>query len=149
MERNNENPWSMACHLTALTGYIIPFGGIFAPLIVWLLKKNTNPRIEKEGRKSLNFQITWLILGLALFLMIFFSMAILAVIRANFFLTILNFFLVAVMSGYFVAGIYFIIKNSILAFKNQPTIYPLSLEFIRQHEFHDEDPRPTLPDPQN
>ncbi|MGD9347919.1 MAG: DUF4870 domain-containing protein, partial [Candidatus Aminicenantes bacterium] len=31
-----ERSWGMFCHLAALAGYIIPFGNIIGPLIIWL-----------------------------------------------------------------------------------------------------------------
>jgi hypothetical protein len=30
----------MLCHLSALAGYIIPFGNVLGPLLVWQIKKN-------------------------------------------------------------------------------------------------------------
>jgi hypothetical protein len=35
-----ERTWGMFCHLAALAGYIIPFGNIIGPLIIWLIKKD-------------------------------------------------------------------------------------------------------------
>ena len=40
----------------------IIFGiGIFAPLIIWLVKKNDSPFVEANARESLNFQLTVII----------------------------------------------------------------------------------------
>src|SRR5690606_38975140 len=47
-----------ACHLAALSGFIIPLGNILGPLIVWLIKKDTMPLVDKHGKEALNFQIT-------------------------------------------------------------------------------------------
>jgi len=51
----------MACHLAALSGFIIPLGNIVGPLVVWLIKKDTMPMVNQHGKESLNFQITVLI----------------------------------------------------------------------------------------
>jgi len=54
--------WSMICHLAALAGLLIPFGGIIGPLLVWQIKKNDLPEIDPHGKESVNFQITVLII---------------------------------------------------------------------------------------
>ena len=51
----------MGCHLAALSGFVIPFGNIIGPLIIWLIKKDTMPLVDQHGRESLNFQITVMI----------------------------------------------------------------------------------------
>lgn len=48
----------MLCHLTALAGYLIPFGWLLGPLIVWLVKKQDYPFVDEQGKEALNFQIT-------------------------------------------------------------------------------------------
>jgi uncharacterized protein len=53
--------WAMACHLVALSGFVIPFGTIIGPLIVWLIKKDTMPLVDQHGKEALNFQITVMI----------------------------------------------------------------------------------------
>lgn len=50
--------WGMLAHLSALAGYIIPFGNIIGPLIVWAIKKDESPFIADQGKESMNFQIT-------------------------------------------------------------------------------------------
>jgi len=51
--------WGMLCHLTALTAFVgIPFGNILGPLIIWLIKKNDHVFVDKQGKESLNFQIS-------------------------------------------------------------------------------------------
>jgi uncharacterized Tic20 family protein len=50
--------WNMLCHLSALAGFVIPFGNILGPLLVWQIKKNEIPSVEAHGKAALNFQIT-------------------------------------------------------------------------------------------
>ena len=57
--------WNMLCHLSALAGFVIPFGNILGPLIIWQIKKNEFPSVEIHGKASLNFQITVFIAVLA------------------------------------------------------------------------------------
>lgn len=48
----------MFAHLSALAGFLIPFGNILGPLVVWLVKKDTMPFVDDQAKESLNFQIT-------------------------------------------------------------------------------------------
>lgn len=51
--------WAMFMHLSALIGYfLVPFGSIVAPLVMWQMKKNESPFIDEQGKEALNFQIT-------------------------------------------------------------------------------------------
>jgi len=53
-----EKQWALFAHLSALAGFIIPFGSIIGPLIIWLIKKDTMPFVDDQGKEALNFQIT-------------------------------------------------------------------------------------------
>ncbi len=71
-EESQERIWGMLCHLTALLGLAgIPFGNIFGPLLVWLYKKKAYAMVDKQGRESLNFQLTMTILVLIAALLIY------------------------------------------------------------------------------
>ena len=54
----DEQNWAMICHLSALAGFLIPFGNIVGPLIVWLIKRAEMPMVDVHGKEALNFQIT-------------------------------------------------------------------------------------------
>jgi uncharacterized Tic20 family protein len=67
--------WAMACHLAGLSAYIgVPFGHIFGPLLVWLIKKDEIPLVKDQGREALNFGITltifYVVCGLLVFVLI-------------------------------------------------------------------------------
>ncbi len=57
----DERTMAMLCHLLALSGYVIPFGNIIGPLIIWLLKREQSWFIDDQGKESLNFQISLII----------------------------------------------------------------------------------------
>ncbi len=59
-----ERNWAMACHLASLAGFIIPFGNILGPLIIWLVKKEEFPLVDDQGKEAVNFQITVFLMGL-------------------------------------------------------------------------------------
>jgi uncharacterized Tic20 family protein len=54
----NVRLWAMFCHFAAFFGLIFPFGNLLGPLIVWQLKKESDPFIDAQGKEALNFQIT-------------------------------------------------------------------------------------------
>lgn len=55
---SEECQWAMFAHLSALIGFVIPFGTIIGPLVVWQMKKNDMPFVAQQGVEALNFQIT-------------------------------------------------------------------------------------------
>ena len=46
---------AMLCHLLAI------FTSFIGPLIIWLVKKDTSPFVDDQGKESLNFQLTMLL----------------------------------------------------------------------------------------
>jgi uncharacterized Tic20 family protein len=107
--------WGMLCHLTALLGMIgIPLGNVLGPLIVWLVKKNTYPFVNEQGRESLNFQLSMTIYAIAAALLIYIKMgmALLLVVAG------INFFL--------------IIIASIRAFNGETYTYPFTIRLIKK-----------------
>lgn len=65
LEQNQEaRNWAMIAHLSSLVGFIIPFGSILGPLIVWLVKKEEMPFVDEQGKEALNFQISLTIYGI-------------------------------------------------------------------------------------
>lgn len=61
----------MLCHLLAACGFVVPFGGVIGPLVMWLVKKDEVAFVDFHGKESLNFQITVLIPVLPLVAMLF------------------------------------------------------------------------------
>jgi uncharacterized Tic20 family protein len=57
----DERLYGMLCHLLSFCGYVIPLGHIIGPLAIWLAKKDESAFVDRQGRESLNFQITMLI----------------------------------------------------------------------------------------
>ena len=55
--------WAMAAHLAGFCGFLVPFGSIIGPLVVWLIKKDEMPFVDDQGKEALNFQITVAIAG--------------------------------------------------------------------------------------
>ena len=45
-------------HLTQLLSYVIGFGGLIAPLIIWLTSKNSVEGMDEHGKAILNLQLS-------------------------------------------------------------------------------------------
>lgn len=78
------NTWAMIVHLSALTGYLFPIAGnIGGPLIIWIIKKDEMPEVDRHGKAALNFQISvliymavaWTIVGLLCVVVVGFFLA--------------------------------------------------------------------------
>jgi len=63
--------WSMLAHLSALAGYVVPFGSILGPILVWQLKKHEFPTVVAHAREALNFQLSCIVYLLVSALLIF------------------------------------------------------------------------------
>ncbi|HBX56182.1 DUF4870 domain-containing protein [Pseudomonas sp. UBA2684] len=50
--------WAMFCHFAAFLGFVFPFGNLIGPLIVWQIKKDSDPFVDAQGKEALNFQIS-------------------------------------------------------------------------------------------
>jgi uncharacterized Tic20 family protein len=68
---NDERTWGLLAHLSALSGFVVPFGNVLGPLIVWQVKKNEMAFVDDQGKEALNFQITLLLELLVAFLLCF------------------------------------------------------------------------------
>ncbi len=88
------NTWAMLCHLSGLIGYLANgFGSVVGPLVVWLVKKDEIPEVDRHGKEALNFNISVMIYGFALgiFTAITFGVGIILVIPAAIALVVFHF----------------------------------------------------------
>lgn len=57
--------WAMILHLSVFAGYVVPFAGLIAPILIWQLKKQQLPELDAHGREVTNFLISMFIYGAA------------------------------------------------------------------------------------
>ena len=50
--------WAMFCHFAAFLCFVFPFGNLIGPLIVWQVKRESDPFVDRQGKEAMNFQIT-------------------------------------------------------------------------------------------
>ena len=51
----------MALHLSQFAGYVVPFAGFIAPIVIWQVKKSEMPEIDLHGRIVLNWIVSLVI----------------------------------------------------------------------------------------
>ncbi len=109
---SEENTMAMLCHLSALAGFILPFGSILGPLVVWLVKKDEMSIVDRHGRDSINFQLTMLIAYIVSFILIF---------------AVIGIILLPVVALF---SFIMVIVASIKAYEGKEFTYPLSFKFL-------------------
>ncbi len=77
----DERTWGLIAHLSAFALFIFPVAGnILAPLIIWLMRRDTSAFVDAEAKEALNFNISvslgWIVCGLLTFLLIGFPLGI-------------------------------------------------------------------------
>lgn len=112
--------WAMWCHLSALSGYIVPMGNILGPLIIWQLKKDQFQEVDRHGREALNFQLSVLIYllggGVVAVLLSFFC---------------IGFLLIPALAAVGIAALVLSIIAGVKASEGQFYEYPLNLRLIK------------------
>ena len=105
--------WGMMCHLSALLMFVIPFGNIIGPVVIWLVKKDVSPFVNEQGKESLNFQISMTIyIFVALILM----------------LLVVGILLLIILG---VAELILVIVASVQANDGKTYRYPFAMRFIK------------------
>lgn len=109
---SDEKNMAMLGHLSALSGFIIPFANIVAPLVVWQLKKDTMPFAAEQAKEALNFNIT---------------VSIAAVIAGVLTLVLIGLILLPIIG---IAWLVFTIIAGIAASKGENYRYPFALRLV-------------------
>ncbi len=55
--------WAMMLHFSILAGFVIPFAGLIAPILIWQLKKEDMPEIVPHAHVVMNWLITAMVYG--------------------------------------------------------------------------------------
>ncbi len=113
MNEKDAKTWAMLCHIGAFAGYIIPFGHIIAPLVIWLIKKDESPFVDDQGKESLNFQI---------------SMSIYAIIAALLTLVVIG---IVLLIAVVIFDVIMVIIAAVRANNGERYRYPLCMRFIK------------------
>ncbi|MFC3120619.1 DUF4870 domain-containing protein [Agaribacter flavus] len=116
----NFKPWGMELkvylmlmHLSTLAGFVIPFGGLILPIVMWVTNKENSKDIDEHGKVVMNWVISAIIYSIIC--------------------TILTFILIGIL-GFIVLGICALVFAIIGAIKANDGIlwhYPLSIKFFK------------------
>lgn len=95
---SSDRTWGILVHAAAFAGFLVPFGNILGPLLVWAIKKDESRFVDENGKQAVNFQITWTVLlfvaALSIFVLVglilvplvalaWFVLIVIAIIRAS------------------------------------------------------------------
>jgi len=100
-------------HLSQLLNFIVPFGGVIAPIVIWQMKKDEIPALDAHGKMIVNWMISGLIYSVVSF--------VLAFVLIGF----IGFIALAIM------GIVFPIIGGIKANNGEFWEYPLTIKFLK------------------
>ncbi len=103
----------MFLHLSQLLNFVIPFGGIIAPILIWQLKKDEMPTLDAHGKMVANWMISALIYGVV--------SSVLAIVLIGF----------LGLAALFVMGVAFPIVGALKANKGELWEYPLTIKFLK------------------
>ncbi len=113
MESKDVRSWALLCHLSAFSGYVIPLGNIFGPLLIYLLKRDEMPAIEEHGKEALNFNLS---LTIYIILAAFLSIILIGI---------------PILIGLVILSLVATILAAIKADDGELYRYPLTIRFIR------------------
>lgn len=112
-DSTQERNWDTGLHFSALSIYVgIPLGNIIAPLVIWLMKKDSMPAVDAAGKAALNFNI---------------SVAIYFLVAIPFVFILIGIPLVIALIAFHVV---FTILAGLAANKGNAFTYPLAIRFI-------------------
>lgn len=113
LQTPDERQMGMFLHLSQLLNFVIPFGGVLAPIILWQTQKDKMPALDAHGKMVTNWLISsliyWIISG------------VLAIILIGF----------LGMLALFIMGIAFPIMGGIKANNGEFWEYPLTIKFLK------------------
>ena len=105
--------WAVVLHLSQFAGYLVPFAGLLAPILIWQLKKNDVPGLDEHGKIIANWMLSAFIYGIACFFLTF---------------VVIGFLGFLVLGG---MAIVYPIIGAIKANDGIPWKYPLSIGFFQ------------------
>jgi uncharacterized Tic20 family protein len=109
----DERNMGIAVQVSSFAGYIIPFGSILGPFVVWLMKRDEMPFVDECGRNCINFKI---------------SLMIYMMISAVLMLVGIGFLLIGVLA---IVDIVFTIIAAMKASEGVSYKYPMTIKFLK------------------
>lgn len=121
-------------NLSALSFIVFPILGVIIPMVLWISKKDKIKNFNINGKKLLNFQITWCICLFSSYILIFLSI----IFKINPFPRYWSIYnlvgpeLIILFSiALYVINSIFIIFNTVRAYRKMNVIYQPAIPFLR------------------
>lgn len=118
-----DTSYATIIHLSSFAQFIIPFGGIIVPLILWLIKKDKDSFVDAHGKSCVNFEMSLLIYS--------FTLALLLIPITLFTLGIGLILIVLAAIPLFIAYIIVKIQAASQASKGEYYQYPFTIEIVK------------------
>jgi len=113
LQTPDQRQMGLFLHLSQLAGFVIPFGGIILPVVLWQTQKEKMPALDAHGKMVVNFMLSVLIYLIASVVLMFVLVG---------FLTML---------AVIVIHIVFPIIGAIKANNGELWEYPLTIKFLK------------------
>jgi len=113
----NASQWITILHLSALAGiFLVGFGHVLGPFIIWLLKKQDVPGMDAAGRNVLNFQVSWTLWALLAGVVAFLGSCLV--------------FPLVIPLVVFLVWLYQVIRGAIAASNGNEVVFPATIRFF-------------------
>jgi hypothetical protein len=109
----DERNMGIAVQVSSFAGYIIPFGSILGPFIVWLMKRDEMPFVDECGRNCINFKLSLMVYMLISAVLMFVG---------------IGFLLIGVLA---IVDIVFTIIAAMKASEGVSYKYPMTIKFLK------------------
>jgi uncharacterized Tic20 family protein len=108
-----ENSYIALMHVSQLAGYILPGLGFIAPILLWMMNKDSNTKVDATGKHILNFMIS---------MFIYYAFAgVLCCLLIG----------IPILIALGVLHLIFIILAAIKANNGEPWRYPFTIDFLK------------------
>lgn len=112
--QREENNWAVILHLSQLLGFTaVPFIGLAAPIVIWLLLKEQYPGLDAHGKNVANWILSSLLYLVIASIALFFVVGIILI------------------PAVLIMGVIFPIIGAVEASRGKVWKYPLTIEFLK------------------
>jgi uncharacterized Tic20 family protein len=131
MSTKNENNTAFLLHLSAFFGYMVPFGAIVGPLVIWEINRSKSDFVDANGKEAINFNLSYLLYTFLL------GLSIVPFVIRSIFAGLHHLDLFGIISAASIIGLIAIVKFVLIIFaaikSNQGEVYhyPLTIKFIK------------------
>jgi len=113
LQTTEQKQTGLFLHLSQLLNFIIPFGGVIAPIVIWQIKKEEIPALDAHGKMIANWLISCLIYGAVSLVLSLILIGILGLIALG------------------IMGVAFPIIGAVKANNGELWEYPLTIKFLK------------------